>query len=51
MLIGDSNKVFEKLGWKARTQFNELVRIMVKSDLLQKGLDPSEFMISLDAEV
>jgi len=51
MLIGDSNKAFEKLGWEARTHFNELVRIMVKSDLLQKGLDPAEFMISLDAEV
>ena len=51
MLIGDSNKAFEKLGWKARTHFHELVRIMVKSDLLQKGLDPVESMTSLDAEV
>jgi len=51
MLIGDSNKAFEKLGWKARTQFNELVQNMVKSDILQKGLDPAEFMISLDTEV
>ena len=51
LLIGDSNKAFKKLGWEAHTQFNELVRIMVKSDLLQKGLDPDEFMISLDAGV
>ena len=32
-LQGDASKAFEKLGWKPRTSFNELVRIMVTYDL------------------
>ena len=51
MLIGDASKAREKLGWEPRTPYNELVRIMVKNDLLHKGLDPAEFMIPLDAQV
>ena len=31
-LLGDSKKAKEKLGWKSRTPFKELVSIMVKSD-------------------
>ena len=40
LLIGDPAKAKRLLGWKARTKFNELVRIMIKSDLikvLQRG--------------
>ena len=51
VLIGDASKAREKLGWEPRTSYNELVRIMVKNDLLHKGLDPAEFMIPLDAQV
>jgi GDPmannose 4,6-dehydratase len=51
MLIGDASKAREKLGWEPRTPYNELVRIMVKNDLLHKGLDPAELMIPLDAQV
>ena len=51
LLIGDASKAREKLGWEPRTPYNELVRIMVKNDLLHKGLDPAELMIPLDAQV
>ena len=51
LLIGDASKAREKLGWEPRIPYNELVRIMVKNDLLHKGLDPAEFMIPLDAQV
>lgn len=32
LLIGDPAKAFNKLGWKPKTTFKELVRIMVNSD-------------------
>jgi len=31
--LGDSSKAKEKLGWEARTTFEELVREMMESDL------------------
>jgi GDPmannose 4,6-dehydratase len=39
-LIGDYSKAKEKLGWQPRTSFEELVRLMVDSDLdlLAKGV-------------
>lgn len=33
LLIGDPSKAREKLGWKTKVSFEELVRMMVKSDL------------------
>ena len=33
LLIGDAKKAKEKLGWTAKTSFDELVKIMVESDL------------------
>jgi GDPmannose 4,6-dehydratase len=39
--VGDSTKAREKLGWKPRTSFEELVRLMVDSDLeLLRGGTP-----------
>ena len=32
LLIGDPAKAFDKLGWKPKITFKELVRIMVNSD-------------------
>ena len=35
LLIGDSSRARKKLGWKTKVSFEELVRMMVKSDLLE----------------
>ena len=32
LLLGNPAKAFEKLGWKPKTTFKELVKLMVKSD-------------------
>jgi GDPmannose 4,6-dehydratase len=33
--MGNPAKAKEKLGWEAKTKFNELVSLMVKADLLK----------------
>ena len=33
VLRGNSEKAFNKLGWKPKTNFNQLVEIMVNNDL------------------
>jgi GDPmannose 4,6-dehydratase len=33
LLIGDSSKAEKELGWKARTRFEELVKLMIEADL------------------
>lgn len=38
LLIGDATKAKEKLGWEPKTSFNELVTLMVKSDLAKEGV-------------
>jgi GDPmannose 4,6-dehydratase len=40
LLIGDPSKAKNLLGWKAKTKFNDLIQIMIKSDMdkvLRKG--------------
>lgn len=40
ILIGDAGKANKKLGWKPKVKFNELVKIMIKSDfqkVLKRG--------------
>ena len=37
LLIGDASKAEKQLGWKAKTSFKELVRIMVDEDLADYG--------------
>jgi GDPmannose 4,6-dehydratase len=44
LLIGDATKARTKLGWKPRTSFKELVRLMVESDLKLEGLDPNRLI-------
>lgn len=39
VLIGDYKKAKEKLGWTPKTSFDELVRIMVRSDLKEYGVE------------
>ena len=33
LLIGDTRKAYNKLGWKSKTSFNDFVKIMVLEDL------------------
>jgi len=44
LLIGDPTKAREKLGWKPKTSFKELVTLMVYEDLKAEGLDPEKLM-------
>ena len=39
LLVGDSTKAREKLGWFPRTDFKELVRLMLAADLKEHGLE------------
>jgi GDPmannose 4,6-dehydratase len=43
-LLGDSTKARETLGWTPTVSFEELVRLMVESDLRVEGLDPDKTM-------
>jgi GDPmannose 4,6-dehydratase len=35
VLLGDASKAREKLGWQAKTRFDELVRLMVDADMTE----------------
>ncbi|MBY6413775.1 GDP-mannose 4,6-dehydratase [Rhodococcus sp. BP-252] len=39
LLVGDSSKAQEKLGWKPKVTFPELVSMMVQSDLAEQSAD------------
>ena len=39
LLLGDPSKARKKLGWKPKVTFKELVRIMLKDDLKNEGID------------
>lgn len=41
LLIGDSTKAYEKLGWKPRVDFKSLVRMMVESDVAIEAPSPA----------
>lgn len=43
LLLGDPTKAKEKLGWKPKTTFKELVRIMLEYDLNNVGLSLKDF--------
>ena len=38
LLLGDSSKARKTLGWKPRTKFKELVKIMLEADLVKEGV-------------
>jgi len=38
-LIGDASKAKEKLGWRPKVGFKELVKTMVKADLIKEGVE------------
>ena len=45
-LCGDATKAGEVLGWRPRTTFPELVRIMVEADLRERSLDPARHLVA-----
>lgn len=40
LLVADSTKAKEKLGWKPKIKFRDLVKIMVDADMRKLGLEP-----------
>ena len=47
-LCGDATKAREVLGWRPRTTFPALVRIMVEADLRERGLDPDRHLVATE---
>ncbi len=45
-LCGDAGKAARVLGWRPKTSFRELGRIMVEADLRAAGVDPAGGMVS-----
>ncbi|HEX2648153.1 MAG TPA: GDP-mannose 4,6-dehydratase [Candidatus Dormibacteraeota bacterium] len=43
-LLGDSARARDLLGWRPTVSFGELVRLMVKADLKDEGLEPDRIM-------
>jgi GDPmannose 4,6-dehydratase len=43
LLQGDASKAARVLGWRPRTSFKELVRLMVEGDLAMEGLKIADF--------
>jgi GDPmannose 4,6-dehydratase len=43
ILLGDSSKARDVLGWAPQTSFKQLVRLMLESELLALDLDPTRF--------
>jgi GDPmannose 4,6-dehydratase len=46
-LRGDASKASAQLGWRARTDFFTLVRLMTEADLREEGLDPAREMVAV----
>jgi GDPmannose 4,6-dehydratase len=45
-LCGDASRAAERLGWRPKTRFHDLVRIMVEADLREAGLDPARYLVA-----
>jgi GDPmannose 4,6-dehydratase len=55
ILLGDSTKAKEKLGWEPETSFDDLVKMMVDSDMEQtrrlvEGVDPKTYAVQARRE-
>jgi len=48
-LCGDATRARQQLGWRAKTTFAELVRLMLAADLREAGLDPDRHLIAAAA--
>ena len=49
-LLGDPSRALEKLGWKARTTFSDLVALMVDSDVRLLEDELSGRMVRVDRD-
>jgi GDPmannose 4,6-dehydratase len=47
-LCGDATKARERLGWRPRTSFPALTRLMLEADLREAGLDPERWIRPAD---
>jgi GDPmannose 4,6-dehydratase len=45
VLCGDASKAEGVLGWRPRTRFGDLVRLMLEADLQSNGLDPAAHLV------
>lgn len=45
-MCGDAPKAISKLGWRARTRFRDLIRIMLEADILESGLAPERYLMA-----
>jgi GDPmannose 4,6-dehydratase len=45
-LCGDASKAAAQLGWRARTRFRDLIRIMLQADLIEASLDPERYLMA-----
>jgi len=46
LLQGDASKAKKTLGWKPKTKFKELVKIMLSADIKESGLEPAKLIKS-----
>jgi GDPmannose 4,6-dehydratase len=46
ILCGDAGKAARVLGWRPKTTFHALVRIMLEADLADAGLDPAAHLVA-----
>jgi GDPmannose 4,6-dehydratase len=44
VLVGDASKAAQVLGWRSRTTFHGLVRLMLEADVAEVGLDPTRVL-------
>jgi GDPmannose 4,6-dehydratase len=44
ILMGDASKAREKLGWRPKVTFRELVRTMLEADLESQGMEPADML-------
>ncbi len=44
LLLGDASKARQKLNWTPKVDFKALVRMMLRADMIDEGLDPDAFM-------
>lgn len=44
LLLGDASKAKDKLGWQTKVKFNDLVRLMVEAEFVERGLNIKDYI-------